>query len=124
MYALIGGCLCGIVAFLFTLGFRSIGLFADRDSSLAAITGMGIGSVAVIILLPLFIVIGLFIGSGIVHLCLMIVGGANKPFETTFRVIAFSQGSAGPLPIIPFCGGVVSCVWAILLYGIVLAGCL
>src|SRR5204862_6900756 len=53
MYALIGGCLGGIVAFLFTLGFRSIGLFADRDSSLAAITGMGIGSVAMIVLLTL-----------------------------------------------------------------------
>jgi hypothetical protein len=37
-----------------------------------------------IILLPLFIAIGLFIGSALVHLCLMIVGGANQPFETTF----------------------------------------
>ena len=113
MYALIGGCLGGIVAFLFTLGFRSIGLFADRDSSLAAITGMGIGSVAMIVLLPLFIAIGLFIGSGIVHLCLMIVGGANQPFETSFRVVAFSQGSAGPLQIIPICGGLISGFWAL-----------
>ena len=66
-----------------------------------------------IILLPLFIVIGLFIGSGIVHLCLMIVGGANQSFETTFRVLAFSQGSASPLQIIPLCGGLISGVWAI-----------
>jgi hypothetical protein len=66
-----------------------------------------------IILLPLFVVIVLFIGSGIVHLCLMIVGGANQPFETTFRVFAFSQGSAGPLQIIPICGGVISGVWAL-----------
>ncbi|PYI73641.1 MAG: hypothetical protein DMF08_02740 [Verrucomicrobia bacterium] len=119
MYALIGGCLGGIVAFLFTLGFRSIGLFADRDSSLAAITGMGIGSVAMIVLLPLFIAIGLFIGSGIVHLCLMIVGGANQPFETTFRVLvcnciglARAHGTdtgravlAVFLPLIVCCGG-------------------
>ena len=60
-----------------------------------------------IILLPLFIVIGLFIGSAIVHLCLMIVGGANQSFETTFRVLAFSHGSAGPLQIIPLCGGLI-----------------
>ena len=113
IYALIGGCVGGIVAFLFSLGFRSIGFFADKDNSLAAMTGMGIGSAAMIILLPLFVVIGLFVGSGIVHLCLMIVGGANHSFETTFRVFAFTQGSASPLQIIPLCGGVISGVWAL-----------
>jgi hypothetical protein len=113
IYALIGGCVGGIVSFLFSLGFQSIGLFANKNNSLTAMAGMGIGSVAVIILLPLFIAIGLFIGSGIVHLCLMIVGGANQPFETTFRVVAFSQGSAGPLQIIPVCGGLISGVWAL-----------
>lgn len=112
LYALIGGCVGGIVSLLFSLAFRSIGLFADKNNSLAAMTGMGVG-VGAIILVPVFIVIGLFIGSGIVHLCLMIVGGANKPFETTFRVIAFSQGSAGPLQIIPVCGGLISGVWAL-----------
>jgi hypothetical protein len=114
IYALIGGCLGGIVAFLFSLGLQSFGLFTDRhNSGFAAMAGMGIGSVAVIILLPLFIVIGLFMGSAIVHLCLMIVGGANQSFETTFRVLAFSHGSTGPLQIIPLCGGLISGVWAL-----------
>jgi hypothetical protein len=113
IYALIGGCAGGIVSFLFSLGFHSIGLLADKNNSLVAMTGMGIGSVAMIILLPLFLVIGLFIGSGIVHLCLMIVGGANQSFETTFRVLAFTQGSTGPLQIVPVCGGVISVVWAL-----------
>lgn len=112
IYALIGGCIGGIVSFLFSLGLQSIGLFADRNNNLAVMTGMGVGS-AMIIVLPLFIVIGLFIGSGIVHLCLMLVGGANRPFETTFRVLAFSHGSAGPLQIIPICGGLISGVWAL-----------
>jgi len=113
IYALIGGCVGGIVSFLFTLGFQSIGLFADRSNSLAAMTGMGIGSVAMIILLPLFIVVFLFIWSALAHVCLMIVGGANHSFETTFRVLAFTQGSTGPLQIIPLCGGVISGVWAL-----------
>ena len=112
IYALIGGCVGGIVAFLFSLGFRSIGFFADKDNSLAAMTGMGIG-VGSIILVPLGIVIFLFIWSGLAHLCLMIFGGANQPFETTFRVFAFTQGSAGPLQIIPLCGGLISGIWAI-----------
>ena len=113
IYALIGGCVGGIVAFLFSLGFRSIGFFADKENSLAAMTGMGIGSAAMIIVMPLFIVIFLFIWSALAHLCLMIFGGANQPFETTFRVFAFTQGSAGPLQIIPLCGGLISGIWAI-----------
>src|SRR5215813_8812066 len=92
IYALIGGCSGGIVSALFSLGLQSIGLFADKNNSLAAMTGMGIGF-GTIILVPLFIVIVLFIWSAIVHLCLMIVGGANQAFETTFRVVAFTQGS-------------------------------
>jgi hypothetical protein len=113
IYALIGGCLGGIVSLLFSLGLQSAGFFADRHNTFAAMTGMGGGSVAFIVLVPLFIVLGLFIGSAIVHLCLMIVGGANQSFETTFRVIAFSQGSTGPLQMIPICGGLIAGVWAL-----------
>ncbi len=113
IYALIGGCLGGIVSLLFSLGLQSVGFFADRHNTFGAMTGMGVGSAAFIVLVPLFIVIGLFIGSAIVHLCLMIVGGANQSFETTFRVIAFSQGSTGPLQMIPICGGLIAGVWAL-----------
>jgi hypothetical protein len=120
IYALIGGSVGGIVSFLFSLGFQSIGLFADKNNSLAAMTGMGIGF-ATIILLPLFIVIFLFIWSALAHLCLMIVGGANHSFETTFRVLAFTQGSTGPLQIIPLCGGVIALVWTLVCFCIGLA---
>ena len=112
IYALIGGCVGGIVSALFSLGFQSIGLFADKNNSLAAMTGMGIGF-GTIILVPLFVVVVLFIWSGLAHLCLMIFGGANQSFETTFRVFAFTQGSAGPLQIIPLCGGLISGIWAL-----------
>src|SRR5437588_612156 len=112
IYALIGGCLGGIVSALFSLGLHSVGFFADRHDTFAAMTGMGV-SAGFIVLVPLFIVIGLFIGSAIVHVCLMIVGGANQSFETTFRVIAFSQGSTGPLQMIPVCGGLIAGVWAL-----------
>jgi hypothetical protein len=113
IYALIGGCVGGLASALFSLGLQSAGLFADRHDTFGAMAGMGVGSAAFIVLLPLFVVIVLFIGSGIVHLCLMIVGGANQSFETTFRVLAFSQGSTGPLQMIPVCGGVIAGVWAL-----------
>jgi hypothetical protein len=120
IYALIGGCVGGIVSALFSLGFQSIGLFADKNNSLAAMTGMGIGF-ATIIVLPLFIVIFLFIWSALAHVCLMIVGGANHSFETTFRVLAFTQGSTGPLQIVPVCGGLISVVWTVVCFCIGLA---
>jgi hypothetical protein len=113
IYALIGGCVGGIVSLLFSLGLQSVGFFADRHDTFAAMAGMGAGSAAFIILVPLFVVIGVFVGSAIIHLCLMIVGGANQSFETTVRVIAFSQGSTGPLQMIPVCGGMIAAVWAL-----------
>jgi hypothetical protein len=113
IYALIGGCAGAVVSFLFSLGLQSIGFFADRHNAIAAMAGLGIGSAVFVVLVPLFIVVGLFIGSAIVHLCLMIVGGANQSFETTFRVLAFSQGSTGPLQMIPICGGFIAGVWAL-----------
>jgi hypothetical protein len=121
LYAVIGGSVGGIVSFLFSLGLQSIGIFSDQHNAFAVMAGMGIGSVAFIILLPVLITIGLFIGSGIVHLCLMIVGGAKQSFETTFRVVAFSQGSTGPLQMVPVCGGIIAGIWALVLNCIGLA---
>jgi hypothetical protein len=121
IYALIGGCVGGIVSLLLSLGLQSMGLFAGQRDTFAALAGLGIGSIAFIVLVPVFIVIGLFIGAAIVHLCLMIVGGANKSFETTFRVLAFSHGSTGPLQIIPVCGGLIAGVWALVINCIGLA---
>ncbi len=121
IYALIGGCAGGIVSFLFSLGLQSIGFTAGRHNAFAVLTGMGVGSVAFIICLPIVIVLGLFIGGAIVHLCLMIVGGANKTFEATLRVLAFTQGSTGPLQMVPICGGIIAGVWALVLNCIGLA---
>jgi hypothetical protein len=98
-----------------------MGLFAGQRDTFAALAGIGVGSIALIVLVPVFILIGLFIGAAIIHLCLMIVGGANKPFEATFRVLAFSQGSTGPLQIIPVCGGLIAGVWALVVNCIGLA---
>ena len=121
IYALIGGCLGGIVSLLFSLGLQSMGLFTGQRDAFAVMAGVGIGSIAFIVLIPIFIVVGLFIGAAIVHLCLMIVGGANKSFEVTFRVLAFSQGSTGPLQMIPVCGGLIAGVWALVVNCIGLA---
>jgi hypothetical protein len=72
-------------------------------------------AVGMILLAPIFVVIGVFIGAAILHLMLMIVGGANSGFEATVRVVCYAQ-TAQLAGIIPFCGGLISMVWAIILY--------
>jgi hypothetical protein len=121
LYGVVGGSVGAIVSFLFSLLLHSFGMFTDQRNPLGAMAGMGIGSIGFIILAPLAIAIVLFIGAGIVHLCLMIVGGANQPFETTFRVLAFSHGSTSVLQLIPICGGLIAGVWAIVVNCIGLA---
>jgi hypothetical protein len=76
----------------------------------------GFGSFLVsIILAPIGVVIGLFIGAGILHLLVMlIVGSRNSGFEGTFRVSAYSSVTS-LVSWIPFIG------WIASLYGIYLA---
>ena len=67
-----------------------------------------------------FVVIGVFFGAGILHLMLLLLGGARRGFEATFRVVCFSQ-AASLLLLVPFCGQLVGAVWCLVLYVIGLA---
>ncbi len=121
LYALIGGSFGFIVYSVYSLAFRSLGIFANRPNPLLHLFGAGLGLFFLLILIPISIVIGSFILSAIFHVCLMLVGGAKQSFETTFRVICFAGGSINPLLVIPFCGGLIVGVWKIVLYCIGLA---
>jgi hypothetical protein len=122
IYGVIGSSAGFIVYWLFVMILPSAAMFGGGDRNpLAHMVGAGFMGIFIIILAPLLVTVGLFIQSAILHLCLMIVGGAKQPFETTFRVICFSSGSVGPLIMIPFCGSIVACVWQIVLHCIGLA---
>jgi hypothetical protein len=68
--------------------------------------------IAIAIVLPLIVLAGLYIGSGIVHVCLTLVGGNRRGFEATFRVIAYS-GAAEIFSLIPFIGSIVTFIYAL-----------
>ncbi len=116
LFGLIGGCAGGIVSLLFQGLFQSIPGIAGRNE---ALDFFGIGAWAVIliyaVLMPILVTVGLFLGSGILHLCLMMVGGANRSFETTFRVACFTAGAANLFSMIPICGGIIAVVYQIVL---------
>jgi hypothetical protein len=64
-----------------------------------------------IMLLPVLFVVVAFVTAGLVHLSLIIVGGAKRPFEATFRVACYAGGSTAILQLLPVCGALVSSVW-------------
>lgn len=121
LYGLIGGSAGFILSVLWNILFGSIGVGWGERNPFGAMIGAGVGAVLCIIFAPIFVAICLFIGAAIVHLCLMLVGGANRSFETTFRVMSYAVGSTNPIAIVPFCGGAVAMIWNIVLECIGLA---
>lgn len=121
LYALIGGSFGLIVYLIYSFVFQSLGIFASRNNPLLHFVGMGIGWVVLLVFAPLLIAIGVFINAAILHVCLMLVGGARQSFETTFRVVCFSGGSVSPLMIVPLCGAFIIAIWGIVLRCIGLA---
>lgn len=118
LYAIIGGTFGTVVAFIYRFGLHlaegSYNNYSNHFLGTGALLGLLICS-------PIIVVIVLFITSALIHVCLLIVGGARHSFETTFRVICFAAGSVNPLQIVPFCGGLIAGIWGLVLYCIGLA---
>ena len=117
LFGLIGGCAGSIVSILFQGLMQSIPGLGGNNEALFRAIGLGqwVFFVIYAVLSPLLVVIGLFIWSGVLHLCLMLVGGANRSFETTFRVACFTGGAANLFSMIPVCGGLIAFVYHIVL---------
>jgi hypothetical protein len=73
-------------------------------------TGVSMGVMAVVT--PFLIIAGLFLGSGMLHLLLLMVRGSKNGFEATFRVMAYAYGS-NIFMAVPFCGGFIAALWNI-----------
>jgi hypothetical protein len=70
--------------------------------------------VGITIALPLIVLVTLFIGSAIVHLCLMMVGGNRRGFEATFRVIAYSW-STQIFALVPLIGSFIIPIYSLVI---------
>lgn len=113
----IGVVISQIWSMLFNASMFSMfpGEMGEQMGAMAATSfGAFIGS---LILAPVFVAIGLFIWSGLLHLCLMLVGGLNESasgFEGTFRVVSYAT-VAQLANIVPIAGGLIALVWSIIL---------
>src|ERR1700674_3231189 len=115
IYAVIGGTAAKIVATLIFLPLHAIGFMANRDSGAIGMFSTGFGLILGLILWPVWCAIGMFIGSGLIHLSLMLLGSAKKPFETTYRVVCFAFGSTYLLSVIPVCGAFAAGIYNLVL---------
>jgi hypothetical protein len=50
------------------------------------------------------LMIGHLIGAGVVHLMLMMVGGARRSYEATLKALCYSYGACVALNVIPLAG--------------------
>ena len=121
LYAILVGTLGVVVAALYREVFQALvgSTFAGLGSSgelsriLPLVMG-GTGLVLQVVFAPIFVTLGLFIVAAVAHLFLLLLGGARRGFEATFRVMAYSEAAA-VINIIPVCGGVISAVYYLVL---------
>jgi hypothetical protein len=115
-FYVIVGTICGLVGVFYQVVFTSMqSAESVPENAVAAFVGTTLGIGLVIMLLPIFLVAAAFVSSSITHLALMIVGGARRPFEATFRVVCYANGSTSVLQLLPVCGGILASVWGLVL---------
>jgi len=103
-----------IVQILFMNPYSGINSNASPAFQIGILFGVVIRSI-------IFAAIGVFIHAGIVHVCLMICGGAKRPFEATFRAVCYGASSVSGLQVIPIIGSIAAIPWSIVVSCLALA---
>jgi len=118
MRPLLFGVIVGWVGLVFRAVWGTIfgaSLMRMIPAQYAGFTRFGGGSlVGQIILGPLLIACGLFIGAAILHVSFMVVGAlssSRSQFEGTFRLVCYAS-VASVAHVVPLLGGLVAGVWA------------
>ncbi len=121
LFGVLVGWLGLVAASLYQAIFRSIvgsslGALGDRPelAALLSFAESWAGFVAQVVFGGVFVAIGIFVSAAILHVMLLLLGGANHGFEATFRVVCFVQATSLVL-VVPFCGQIVQPFWSLVL---------
>jgi len=112
---LIYGVICGVIGSCVAVFWQW--LFASQlipVHLLSMIPFFTIFLIVFLIALPFMIAFSILVGSGITHLCLMIVGGNKKGFESTFRALSYACGG-NLFGIIPIIGSSIGGIYSLVL---------
>lgn len=110
-YVLIGtiGALVGVF-YQTAFGVMDTAATPEQQAVMAALSSVAVIG-AVIMLMPFVLVAVAFFSAGLLHLMLMVLGGANRPFEATFRVVCYAGGATAVLQLLPICGSWLATGW-------------
>ena len=121
LYAVIIGTIGALVSYIYSLIIGLVGVLPTDGGFMSVLGVGGASSFAALIFAPVMLVIGLFIGAGVVHLGLMATGGAKRSFETTLRVLCYASGTSNVFQVVPICGGLIAAIASLALNCIGLA---
>lgn len=111
---LIYGVICGIIGFGIAILWQW--LLISRFIPIPTISFIPYSFILLIvtITLPFMMAFSILIGSGVTHLCLMIVGGNKMGFQPTFRAISYSW-CGNLFEIVPFIGSAIGSIYTLIL---------
>ena len=111
-----------IEVFLATMIFAYIAS-GGNVNWVANIVGFGVIAVSIIINGLISASLGSFIAAAVLHVCLLIFGGANAGYEATYRVHAYGHGSVYMLLAIPLIGPLfyVPMYFVVMIFGLMYA---
>lgn len=111
LFAIILGWVGIIVGQIYQWAFRSTlaslmpGLFGRQDLFFSKVA-----SVVTVVTAPVWVLFGLGIATLVIHLFLLLYGGAQRGLETTFRTLAYSEATY-VFQVIPVVGGIIAVFW-------------
>ncbi|MBL8139828.1 MAG: YIP1 family protein [Acidobacteria bacterium] len=113
IYLAIGLAIAGLASAVYS--------FVTPSSFMGNFGAMSSGGVMMVVMYPVMGIVGSFIGAGLFHLVLSLLGGVKQPFEATYRVVAYVMGTTSLFSLVPICGGFIGGIYAIYLYIVGLA---
>ncbi len=106
------GSVGGLAGFVYQAVLNSINPSSTpQDAAMMALLGSTAVIGGSIMVMPILLAAVAFITSAMIHLALMVLGGANRPFEATFRVVCYSGGATAVLQLLPVCGAFAATIW-------------
>ncbi len=106
------GSIGGLAGFVYQAVLNSINPSSTpQDAAMMALLGSTAVIGGSIMIMPVLLAAVAFITSAMIHLALMVLGGANRPFEATFRVVCYSGGATAVLQLLPVCGAFAATIW-------------
>jgi hypothetical protein len=90
-----------------------LGLHRGTGEPAAVLVQAALTPVFAFLFLLIFLPLFQFVAAGLMHLSLLVVGGARTGYTTTFKTLSYSTGSTSLFYLIPFCGGFFYILWSI-----------